>query len=108
MTMHEILTLPGGGVYGRSAKAEVRNPILGLPAFRDIVEQVDPETRRLLGTLLRQLAAQAARLSEKNWRGGKAWMGVYWRCIAVYAKHIARAVDPGSERAQQRKEVQAA
>lgn len=92
MTDTEIF-MPGGGAYGRSAKPEIRNPVLRLPATQAIIEQVPPETRRLLGTLLRQLADQAAADGEKCWRGGKAMMGAYWRVVAVYARHIAHAID---------------
>jgi hypothetical protein len=93
MTTLKFVPMPGGGAYGRSAKMEVRNPVLALPAARAIIDQVDPDTRRLLGTLLRQLAAQASIEAEKCWRRGKAMMGAYWRVVAVYAKHIAHAID---------------
>lgn len=93
--------IPGGGAFGRSAKLEVRNPILRLPATRAIIEQMDPESRRLLGTLLRQLADQAAVDADKCWNNGKGMMGAYWRVVSVYAKHIAHAVDPRGRKASQ-------
>lgn len=85
--------LPGGGTYGRSALAEVRNPVLRLPAARAIMEEVPRDTRQLLGTLLRELATEARAEGEHCWRRGKAMMGAYWRVVAVYAKHIAHAID---------------
>lgn len=87
------LPLPGGGSYGRSALAEVRNPVLRLPAARAIMEEVPRDTRHLLGTLLRQLATEANAEGERCWRRGKAMMGAYWRVVAVYSKHIAHAID---------------
>lgn len=89
--------LPGGGAYGRSAKHDVRNPVLGLPAARAILD-LPPEQRRPLGLLLRQLAAEADGKAEEAWRTRKGIMAAYWRAVATYAKHLARAIDPAHAR----------
>ncbi len=78
---------------GRSSRAEVRNPVLLLPAFREILDQVPADQRRLMGTLLRQLADEAAAKGDQCWARGKAMMGAYWRVVAVYSRHIAHAID---------------
>jgi hypothetical protein len=89
--------LPGGGAYGRSAKIEVRNPVLALPSARRILD-LPPEIRRPLGILLRELAAEADAKAEETWRARKGIMAAYWRAVATYAKHLARAIDPAAER----------
>lgn len=84
---------PGGGVYGRSARLEVRNPILALPAARRILD-LPVELRRPLGTLLRELVTEADAKAHETWRRRKGIMAAYWRAVSTYAKHIAHAVDP--------------
>lgn len=91
------ITMPGGGVYGRSAKAEVRNPVLALPSAR-LILALPPEQRRPLGILLRELAVDADDKAERSWRARKGIMAAYWRAVAIYAKHLARAIDPATGR----------
>lgn len=89
-------TGPAARTVMRSSRREVRNPVLRLAATQTIIEDIPPDVRRLLGTLLRQLANQAAAEGEKCWGGGKAMMGAYWRVVSVYSRHIAHAIDPRS------------
>lgn len=84
---------PGGGEYGRGARRDVRNPALKLPAAAEI-QALPREQRRPLGILLRQLAHQARDEAERSLRRNKPWMFVYFRVVSVYAKHIARVIDP--------------
>ena len=92
--------LPGGGEFGRSARREIRNPVLALPASRAILA-LPAEQRRPLGLLLRQLAAEADIKAEEAWRTRKGIMAAYWRAVCTYAKHLARAIDPADVRAEQ-------
>lgn len=92
--------LPGGGEFGRSARREVRNPILLLPAAREILD-LPIESRRPLGILLRQLADQASIQAQISWRRNKGIMAAYWKAVSVYAKHLARVVDPIAARRPQ-------
>lgn len=91
------LSMPGGGAFGRSARREVRNPVLALPAAREILA-LPPDaliTRRQLGQLLRQLADQATGNANHCWGRGKGFMAAaYWRPVAVYAKHLAHVINP--------------
>jgi hypothetical protein len=87
------IALPGGGTFGRSARREVRNPVLALPAARAI-QALPLEQRRPLGILLRELAVQAEHQADEAWRRRKGIMAAYWRAAAIYAKHIARVIDP--------------
>jgi hypothetical protein len=93
--MNAPVALPGGGAFGRSARREVRNPVLALPAALAVLE-LPAEQRRPLGILLRELAAQADRQAEQSWRKRKGMAAAYWRAVSIYAKHLARAIDPRS------------
>jgi hypothetical protein len=77
----------------RSSRREVRNPVLALPAAQEILA-LSIEIRRPLGTLLRQLADQANEKAEGSAKKAKWMMLAYWKVVAVYAKHIAHAIDP--------------
>jgi predicted transcriptional regulator len=73
------------------AGAEVRNPVLALPSMRRL-QSLSPEVRVLLRAVLREMASDARERAEKCWRTHKAPMAVYWKAVAVYAGHIARAL----------------
>ncbi len=75
--------------FPRSARSDVRNPLLGLPsaqAFRNL----PPAAREPLRALLRDLAAAATWRANESWRRHKPPMAAYWKAIAVYARHAAR------------------
>jgi thioester reductase-like protein len=75
----------------RSTQAEVRNPVLALPGFRAL-QALPVESKAALRCLLRSLAEDARQRAEKSWRSHKAPMALYWKCVAVYAGHTARAL----------------
>lgn len=75
----------------RATRAEVRNPVLALPAAQQLA-QLQPDARQALRAILLELAADARERAEKSWRTHKAPMALYWKCVAVYAGHIARAI----------------
>lgn len=75
----------------RSNRAEVRNPILALPAFRRL-QELPAANRVALAALLMELGSAAAERAEENWRRHKAPMATYWKGVSVYSRHIARAV----------------
>lgn len=75
----------------RSARAEVRNPLLALPAARRIA-RLPEDQRAALAELLRDLAADAADRAEESWRKKKGPMAAYWKAASVYAKHTARVI----------------
>lgn len=78
----------------RSARLEVRNPVLALPGMRRL-QMLNPETRRLLALVLEDLAKDARERAEKCWRTHKPPMAAYWKAVAVYARHIAKALRRG-------------
>lgn len=81
----------------RSDRPEVRNPVLGLPAAGALL-RLPPEVRAILARLHYELAADARARAELSWRRNKAPMAAYWRAVATYARHIARAIQPSSRR----------
>lgn len=78
----------------RSTTALVRNPVLALAAIAEL--QALPEGARApLARLLRELGHDATARGDKAWRTHKPPMAAYWKAVAVYARHIARAIEKG-------------
>ncbi|MBD2745732.1 hypothetical protein IC232_03385 [Microvirga sp. BT688] len=75
----------------RSNRVEVRNPVLGLPAFRRILDLPAPE-REALSALLDDLSKDALEKAETSWRKKKGPMAAYWKATSVYSQHCARAI----------------
>ncbi len=75
----------------RSLRTDVRNPLLALPAMQQLLE-LPVEQRAAMRALLREVAADARARAEKCWRTHKAPMAAYWKAVAVYAGHTARAL----------------
>ena len=73
----------------RSSRAEVRNPLLTLPAAGQLLA-LDAQLRAPLRALLMELRAQAHLRAELLWKVRKGPMAVYFRSVAVYAGHAAR------------------
>ena len=73
----------------RSNRAEVRNPVLALPAANSIADLPEP-ARAALDAMLREISADAQLRAEKAWRTHKGPMAAYWKAIAVYSRHMAR------------------
>lgn len=74
----------------RSNRAEVRNPVLLLPAFRRL--RASPASGEV-ASLLRDLQVDARERANKCWRTHKAPMAAYWKAVSVYAGHMARALE---------------
>jgi len=75
----------------RSARREVRNPILALPSAKRIMGIPEPH-RAVLANLLRDLADDARFRANHSWRTHKAPMALYWKAVAVYAGHLGRVL----------------
>jgi len=81
----------------RSARREVRNPVLALPAAQRLLAL--PESHRTdLADLFGEIAADARARADKAWKTHKAPMALYWKCVAVYAGHIRRLLRSGTSR----------
>ena len=81
----------GFGNRCRSSRPDVRNPVLALPVARHLAE-LPPETRVVLAAVLEGIREDAAERAEACWRRHKASMAAYWKAVAVYARHIRRAL----------------
>lgn len=82
-------------MLARSNRAEVRNPMLALGGMRALM-QLPPPMREAFAIILVDLGQQADHNAEKCWRTRKAPMAAYWRAVAVYARHTARALRRGA------------
>lgn len=72
--------------------SEVRhNPILGLPSWRRL-RRLPPRARRELSRVLEELRADADARAERSWKFRHAPMAAYWRAVAVYSRHLGRAL----------------
>lgn len=76
----------------RSSRREVRNPVLGLPGMARLRALPKP-ARDALEAVLRDIATDARRRADECWSRHKAPMAAYWKAVAVYAGHTARAIN---------------
>lgn len=81
-----------GALTLRSSRPEVRNPVLALPAAKAIQERLDGPARAVLADLLADLAKDASARAKHAWKTHKAPMALYWKVVAVYARHLSRAI----------------
>lgn len=75
----------------RSARREVMNPVLSLPAVARLAE-LDPATRAVVADILADLSFDANARAQASWAKSKGPMAAYWKAVSVYAKHFRRAV----------------
>lgn len=78
----------------RSNRREVRNPVLALPAARQLLELPDDQ-RQVLAALLADLVADARQRAQVSWRQNKGPMAAYWKAVGAYAEHIRRLAKSG-------------
>jgi uncharacterized membrane protein len=77
----------------RSLRSDVRNPVLSLPAAKQI-ESLPAEAREALAEILKDMNRDARERAQKSWRQNKGPMAVYWKAVGAYAGHLYRAVRP--------------
>ena len=85
-------------MISRSLRTDVRNPVTALPAMARLMAMPD-DARDHLAAVLYDLAADAQRRAEHAWRTRKAPLAAYLKVVAVYARHIARAIRRGTANA---------
>ncbi|WOB06499.1 hypothetical protein [Piscinibacter gummiphilus] len=73
----------------RSLRADVRNPLLQLPAAKRLAE-LPPEAQEALKALLVDIRNDCRVRAEECWRKHKAPMAAYWKATGVYANHAQR------------------
>ena len=60
--------------------------------WSDRFANLPPGAREVLADALVDLRRDARKRAELQWRRNKAPMAFYWRVVAVYAGHLARAL----------------
>lgn len=85
------------GLIARSARPETRNPVLALPTMQRLLTLPLP-LRALLSDLVADLGVEARTRSQTHLKRNKWWSAMYWRGVAIYAQHIARAIRRGGAR----------
>ena len=87
-----MLLMQAGRPRARSARPETRNPILGLPLAIAAIASLEQPQRDALARILTALASDARKRAQASWTSHKGPMALYWKCLAVYARHIALAL----------------
>lgn len=77
----------------RDRRAEVRNPVLALPASARLLA-LDPDSKAALRAVLLDLRDDCRARAAESWRKHKAPMACYWKAVSVYANHLARLLAP--------------
>ena len=75
----------------RSLRPDIRNPLLALAAMQELRAQ-PPHVRGLVRNLMLNIRADALPRAESCWRKHKGFQALYWRLVAVYTGHAARAL----------------
>jgi hypothetical protein len=75
----------------RSARREVRNPVLALPSIQGVLD-LPPESREAIGALLADLVSDARGRAQVSWKQNKGPMAAYWKAVGAYAEHVRRVV----------------
>lgn len=73
----------------RSARADVRNPLLALPATQAL-QALPVASQAALRAVLKDIGADARARADVCWKKHKAPMAAYWKAVAVYANHTSR------------------
>jgi len=81
--------LPEGEAVSRSIRADVRNPLLQLPAAQELAA-LPPEAQAALKRLLLEIRNDCRVRADECWRKHKAPMAAYWKAAGVYANHTSR------------------
>lgn len=78
----------------RSLRADVRNPLLQLPAAARLAElcRDNPELAKTMHQLLVELREDCRSRADEAWRKHKAPMACYWKAAGVYVNHTSRIV----------------
>ncbi|QAY80497.1 hypothetical protein ETR14_27265 (plasmid) [Sphingosinicella sp. BN140058] len=76
----------------RSARLEVRNPVLGMPAVRTAIEQLTDREAAAVRAILLAIQADARERADKSWSKKKPPLAAYWAAVGVYCGHISRAL----------------
>lgn len=76
----------------RSARREVRNPILGLPIVKAAIAEMTPDDRIRWRRILLAIRDDCRVRADQCWRKHKPPMAVYWKAFGVVCNHLARVL----------------
>ncbi len=85
----------GANLIRRSTRREIRNPVLTLPAIREL-QGMPAQIRETVVLVLADLAEDSSSRAWHAWRQHKVPMAAYWKAVSVYARHAARALSTSS------------
>lgn len=81
----------------RSIRADVRNPLLALPAAKRLAN-LPADSQAALKALLIDLRNDCRIRAEQCWVRHKAPMASYFKAVGVYANHTSRLLKGGKQR----------
>lgn len=76
----------------RSARREVRNPMLALPSVRVALAEMSDADRLRWRSILLAIRDDARLRADKCWKTHKPPMAAYWKAIGVICNHLARCL----------------
>lgn len=76
----------------RSNRAEVRNPVAADPEVAAIMTGLPCEAAEALRAALQAMARLFRARGDAAWKKNKYLMAGYWKCFAVYARHLSLAI----------------
>lgn len=68
-----------------------RNPVLELDIAEDL-HALPKDVRDRIANIFTEIAKQANIDAENSWQRRKGPMGLYWRLVSTYARHLSRAL----------------
>lgn len=74
----------------RSTRPDVRNPLLQLESARRLGEWLTSSTAQVLAIFVTEISNDARARASECWKKHKAPMALYWKIVAVYARHFAQ------------------
>lgn len=74
----------------RSTRPDVRNPLLQLESARRLGEWLTSSTAQVLAMFLTDISRDARARAAECWKRHKAPMALYWKIVAVYARHFVQ------------------
>jgi NADPH-dependent ferric siderophore reductase len=74
----------------RSARREVRNPMLAIPAVRAAIAEMSSEDRARWRRIMLAIRDDARDRADKAWCKHKPPIAAYWAAVGVLCNHLSR------------------
>lgn len=79
-------------ILERSARREVRNPMLAIPEVRSAIAEMSDDDRDRWRRILIAIRNDARDRAEKAWRKHKPPVAAYWAAVGVVCNHLSRVL----------------